>query len=66
MRNTLTVRAGENFHIVLWLAKDVAWLQDWKVLGISMFLPTFLMAIWIAWRLRSDRGELLHALAVVC
>jgi hypothetical protein len=44
----------------------VAWLQDWKVLGISMFLPTFLMAIWIAWRLRSDRGELLHALAVVC
>lgn len=66
MKSTITVRAGENFHVVLWLMKDVAWIMGWKPLGIAMFVPTFLMAIWIAWRSRADLGELLHCLAVVC
>lgn len=60
------LRAAENFHIVLWLLKDLCWVMVWKPLGLAMFVPTLLMAVAIAWRLRGDRGELLHALAVVC
>jgi hypothetical protein len=66
MRNTPTLRATENFHIVLWLFKDLCWVQDQKLLGTIMIVPTVLMAIWIAWRSRTDLGELLHSVAVVC
>lgn len=60
-----SLRAGENFHIVLWLLKDVCWVQDWKVAGTIMLAPTLAMAIWITWRSRTDLCELLHCLAVV-
>ncbi len=60
------LRRKENFHIVLWLFKDVCWVLDLKWLGTAMILPTVVMAVHIAWKCRSDRGELLHALAVVC
>jgi len=66
MRSSPTLRATENFHIVLWLFKDLCWVQDQKLLGTIMILPTVLMAIWIAWRSRADIGELLHSAAVVC
>ncbi len=59
------LRRKENFHIVLWLFKDVCWVMDMKLLGTIMILPTVSMAIWLAWRCRGDRGELLHSLAVV-
>jgi hypothetical protein len=61
-----TLRATENFHIVLWLLKDLCWVMAWKPLGLAMFIPTLLIAAWIAWRSRADAGELLHSLAVVC
>ena len=60
------LRASENFHIVLWLVKDLCWVMIWKPLGLAMFVPTFLLAIVIAWRSRAEIGELLHSLAVVC
>lgn len=60
-----SIRASENFHIVLWLVKDVSWILGYKVLGVVMFVPTIIMAIWIAWRSREEVGELLHCLAVV-
>jgi hypothetical protein len=66
MRSSPTLRATENFHIVLWLFKDLCWVQDQKLLGTIMILPTVLTAIWIAWRSRADIGELLHSVAVVC
>jgi len=66
MRQLPSIRASENFHIVLWLFKDVCWVQDLRLLGTLMILPTVLMAVWIAWRSREDTGELLHSLAVVC
>lgn len=59
------LRKGENFHIVLWLAKDMCWVMDQRILGTIMIAPTLLMAIWIAWRSREDMGEYLHSLAVV-
>ena len=61
-----SIRSGENFHVVLWLFKDVCWVQDWKIAGTVMLVPTLLMAAWIAWRSRADLSELLHCLAVVC
>ncbi len=61
-----SVRSGENFHIVLWLLKDVAWILGWKPLGVIMFVPTLAIAVWIAWKSRADIGELLHCVAVVC
>lgn len=60
-----SIRAAENFHIVLWLLKDLCWVMLWKPLGLALFVPTFCMAAWIAWRSRGERGELLHSLAVV-
>lgn len=60
-----SLRSGENFHIVLWLLKDVCWVQDWKVAGTIMLAPTLAMAIWITWRSRTDLCELLHCMAVV-
>lgn len=61
-----SLRAAENFHIVLWLVKDLCWVMLWKPLGLAMFIPTLAMAVWIAWRSRTEIGELLHSLAVVC
>ncbi len=65
MNLTASLRKGENFHIVLWLIKDMCWVMDQKILGTIMITPTLLMAIWIAWKSREDIGELLHSLAVV-
>lgn len=59
------LRNTENFHIVLWLIKDICWVLDLKLAGTIMIIPTVAMAAWIAWRCRQDVGEVLHSLAVV-
>lgn len=61
-----SLRAKENFHIVLWLFKDLCWVMDLKLAGLMLFVPTVAMAVHIAWQSRSDLGEFLHCLAVVC
>lgn len=60
-----TVRSSENFHIVLWLVKDLCWVMDLHLAGVVMIAPTVGMAAWIAWRCRTEIGEFLHSLAVV-
>ena len=60
-----SLRASENFHIVLWLFKDLCWVMDLRLFGTIMITPTVAMAVWIAWRSRADIGEFLHSLAVV-
>ncbi len=60
-----SLRASENFHIVLWLLKDLCWVMDLKLAGVIMVVPTVAMAVHIAWRSRADIGELLHSVAVV-
>lgn len=59
------IRSGENFHILLWLLKDLFWVSDLHVPGVIMILPTVAMALWLTWQCRHDKGELAHALAVV-
>lgn len=59
------LRVNENLHVVLWLVKDLCWLMEFKVLGAVMVLPTVAVAFRIAWQSRSDRSDLVHALAVI-
>ncbi|MCB9189937.1 MAG: hypothetical protein H6600_08910 [Flavobacteriales bacterium] len=60
------VREFENFHIVLWLMKDVCWVMQAKTLGTIMVFPTVSLAIYIAWLTRKSLVDLYHNLAVVC
>ena len=58
-------RHFENFHIVLWLVKDLCWCMLSKTLGVVMIFPTVALAIYITWLHRHSKVELCHNLAVV-
>lgn len=62
MRNG--IRKFENFHILLWLFKDLCWVTLSKTAGIVMIVPTLTLAIYITFTNRSDKAELAHNLAV--
>jgi Na+/citrate or Na+/malate symporter len=38
----------ENIHILLWLLKDTCWMMHWKILGVTMIVPTVAVALIIA------------------
>ena len=57
-------RKVENLHILLWLLKDVCWVNEWKSMGTFMVLPTLSVALWLTWKSREDRVELIHNIAV--
>ncbi len=59
------IRKMENMHIVFWLLKDISWCMFWKELAITMIIPAFSIAVWIAWKNRAIKSELAHNLAVV-
>lgn len=59
-------RPLENFHIFLWLIKDICWISDVKLLGIFMILPTILVAIFLTYKHRHSMQELAHNIAVCC
>lgn len=59
-------RKMENMHIVFWLCKDISWCLIWKVLGLTMIVPTLAVSIIIAWRTRHIKSELAHNIAVTC
>jgi hypothetical protein len=58
-------RRLENMHIAFWLMKDISWCMIWKVLGITMIIPTLAVAIYIAYRTSNIKSELAHNLAIV-
>lgn len=60
------IRPIENFHIVLWLLKDLCWVMDFKWMGTFMILPTIIVAIWITYKTRKYLSEFVHNIAVVC
>ena len=41
------LRKWENIHIPLWLLKDTCWVMEWRYLGVTMIVPTVLVAIYI-------------------
>ena len=57
-------RRLENMHIAFWLMKDISWCMIWKILGITMIVPTLAVAIYIAYRTRQIKSELAHNLAI--
>lgn len=65
MDRLIRFRHFENFHIVLWLVKDLSWCMLSKTLGMIMIFPTVALAIYITWIHRKSKVELLHNSAVV-
>lgn len=63
--NTIRIRSTENLHILLWLIKDTCWVQDYRVLGVSMIIPTISVAVFLTARTRKVKEEFIHNLAVV-
>ena len=61
---TSSIRKKENFHILLWLIKDLCWVSLSKTAGMIMIGPTVGLALYIAYINRKDRTELVHNLAV--
>ena len=59
------IRQFENFHITLWLIKDMSWLMGWKVLGIFMIAPTLAFAAFITWKEKRSMSDFFHNLAVI-
>ncbi|CAN5678788.1 hypothetical protein BH11BAC1_BH11BAC1_11570 [soil metagenome] len=59
------LRATENLHILLWLIKDTCWVQDYRLVGVSMIIPTISVAVLLTVRTRKVREEFIHNLAVV-
>jgi hypothetical protein len=64
MHPASNIRKYENFHIFLWLIKDLCWVTVSRMAGMFMILPTLSLAIYITWINRSERAELFHNLAV--
>lgn len=60
------IREYENFHIVLWLLKDVCWVSGYTIMGTIMIVPTVSMALYIAWATRFSKVDFYHNMAVVC
>ena len=58
-------RAIENLHILLWLIKDTCWVQDYKLAGVIMIIPTIAVALLLTFRTRRIKEEFIHNLAVV-
>lgn len=60
------IRKLENFHILLWLLKDISWLLEYKIFGSFMIVPTLGFAIFITIKNRNDIFELLPNISVIC
>jgi hypothetical protein len=58
-------RATENLHILLWLIKDTCWVQEYKVAGLIMIVPTIAVAVYLTFKTRAIREEFIHNLAIV-
>jgi drug/metabolite transporter (DMT)-like permease len=65
-KNKRDIKEFENFHILLWLLKDVCWVSGYTLMGTIMIVPTVSMALYIAWATRHIKVDLFHNLAVVC
>ena len=60
----MNIRKFENFHILLWLIKDLCWVTLSETMGVIMIIPTVAFAIYITWLSRANKAELFHNLAV--
>ena len=54
----------QNLHVTLWLLKDCSWCSSWHWFGMSMTVPTIILAVQIAWHSRKTIADLIHNIAV--
>lgn len=59
------IRGTENLHILLWIVKDTCWVQDYRLAGVIMILPTIAVAVYLTAKARDQRDEFIHNLAVI-
>ena len=52
------IRNFENFHILLWLLKDICWVTISKSMGVFMIIPTLALAIYITIINKNDKSDL--------
>lgn len=57
-------RLLENFHVLLWLIKDLCWAMEFRLVGTIMVLPTIAAALWILYITRKS-GDVWVNLAVL-
>jgi hypothetical protein len=48
------LRLMENYHILLWLFKDISWMMEFRLFGAIMVIPTLFMAVFILFKTRKD------------
>jgi hypothetical protein len=58
------IKKLENLHIVFWLFKDAGWAGNFKILAITMILPTIAMAIIILHKQWHNISDRFHNMAV--
>jgi hypothetical protein len=54
----------QNAHVALWLLKDFSWVSHWHWLGMAITVPTFALAVKIAYDSRRVTADLVHNVAV--
>ena len=62
----LKLRQFENLHIIFWLIKDMSWSMGWKIMGVTMIIPTLLISIYMTNKFRGNPSEWFHNIAVIC
>jgi len=62
----IKLRKFENLHIIFWLIKDMSWSMGWKLMGISMIIPTLLISIYMTNKFKGNPTEWFHNIAVIC
>lgn len=59
------INRKENLHVVFWLIKDFAWISGYKLLGVSLALPTILLAAYLTVITKKHRSSFYHNLAIL-
>lgn len=59
------INKKENLHVVFWLIKDFAWISGYKILGVTLALPTILLAAYLTVITRKTRSNFYHNLAIL-
>lgn len=66
MINKFSPKQLDNFHIVLWLLKDVFWVKELQLWGVLMIIPTVGVAIVLTIQSIIHKQGLYSNFAILC
>lgn len=66
MINKFTPKQLDNFHIVLWLIKDIFWVKEEQFLGVLMILPTVGVALILTFQSLQQKQGFYSNFAILC